>query len=253
MQAQRIHSECGSPVLDSEIEDMRAVIETPSAYWPRLRDWVNASTDPEVQRDRQLVLMLCRPKAFYPVGRQASKILRLKVRAEASIFDAWCKQPDFDLLTLEAIFEGGVKIADWRKDGNPHPTNAKGIYLIVWNKQPPVHFEEIGSGSHCMGDPNVPIKTLEENWLPEPCVLYIGKAAEKKKGLRGRLNQYMRFGDGKSSPHWGGRYIWQLRERGELLIYWKELPNEEPRDVERLLLQEFKKQYGRLPFANLKT
>ena len=32
-----------------------------------------------------------------------------------------------------------------------------------------------------MGDPNVPIKTLEENWLPEPCVLYIGKAAEKKR------------------------------------------------------------------------
>ncbi len=161
----------------------------------------------------------------------------------------------FDFSTPEAIenkgFVGKVKIADWGKESKPYPNSTPGIYLIVWDKLQLLQFDEIGTGSHYKGDPNVPIETLEENWIPESCVLYIGKAAEKKKGLRGRLTQYMRFGAGKSSPHKGGRYIWQLRGRGELLVYWKELPNEEPRSVEKLLLQEFEKQYDCLPFANL--
>jgi hypothetical protein len=281
----------GPSPLETEIAAQVAVFETPKAVWRKLMDWVNASTDPDMQRDLHLVTILCRRKSFCPTGREALKIVRLKDRAEASGFSAQksrtrrravensseesAAMPDtardinmlndsqdhwhtFDFSTPEAIekqgFAGKIKIADWGKEDEPHPDNAKGIYLIVWNKRSIVHFDGIGTGGHFKKkDPNVKTEILEKSWIPETCVLYIGKAAAKKNGLRGRLNQYMRFGDGKSSPHSGGRYIWQLRERGELLIYWKELPNEEPRDVERLLLQEFKKQYGRLPFANLKT
>lgn len=161
---------------------------------------------------------------------------------------------NFDFSTCEAIekqgFVGKLKIADWRKDGTPYPTNAKGVYLVVWKKPPPVHFDEIGTGSHCMGDPNVPIESLKKRWISESCVLYIGKAGGEN-GLKGRLRAYVGFGCGKSYRHWGGRYIWQLREHGELLIYWKELANEKPRCVEKLLLEKFKDQYGRLPFANI--
>lgn len=78
-------------------------------------------------------------------------------------------------------------------------------------------------------------------------MIYIGKAAV----LRDRLRGYMRFGEGKPAPHWGGRYIWQLADAKSLLVCWKATPDEAPRLVERRLIQEFCAQYGKRPFANL--
>lgn len=278
----------GPSPLETEIEAQMAVLDTPKAYWRNLIDWATASPDSAMQRDLNLVKRLCKRKPFCPSGREALKIVGLKKRAEAAGFsakkssarrkavenspeinsaeqdtdrdnnmqnDSQSHWHNFDFSTCEAIekqgFVGKVKIADWRKDGTPYPINAKGVYLVVWKKQPPVHFDEIGTGSICMGNPNVAIESLKESWIPESCVLYIGKAGGEK-GLKSRLRAYVGFGRGKSYRHWGGRYIWQLREHGELLIYWMELANEEPRSVEKLLLKEFKKQYdGRLPFANI--
>jgi hypothetical protein len=78
-------------------------------------------------------------------------------------------------------------------------------------------------------------------------LVYIGKAAR----LRTRLRQYRDHGQGKPVGHWGGRYIWQLSDSGELLVAWK-VTNDAPRLVEKEMLAAFVDRYGQLPFANLR-
>lgn len=62
----------------------------------------------------------------------------------------------------------------------------------------------------------------------------------------------MSFGQGKPVDHWGIRLISQLEDVKDLIVCWKVLEKEEPRDVEKELIQKFKKQHkGERPFANL--
>ena len=71
-------------------------------------------------------------------------------------------------------------------------------------------------------EPNRPVSELENNWVGDTCVVYIGKAGgvdasgkKSKSTLRKRINAYLEF--------------------------------------EKELISEFKQQYGdKLPFANLK-
>ncbi len=150
-------------------------------------------------------------------------------------------------------FVGFRTIASIQKDYSILP-KIKGAYLIVKpdSKQP--KFLEIGSGGHFKGrNPNVPIDTLHDNWVDESMVVYIGKAGGRTGSatLHSRLKQYFNFGQCKPVGHWGGRFIWQLRDSGSLIVCWKPLPDREPREYESKLIQEFISQYGQLPFANL--
>ena len=96
-------------------------------------------------------------------------------------------------------------------------------------------------------DPNVSIAELRDNWVPDEAIIYIGKATS----LKSRLGSYLRFGEGKFATHWGGRYIWQLKDSRELLVCWKET-DENPRVVEEEMIAQFKKEHdGKRPFANL--
>jgi hypothetical protein len=128
---------------------------------------------------------------------------------------------------------------------------AKGVYLILTNDFSP-QFLNIGTGGSFKGkNPNVPIELLKANWIPASPVLYIGKAGNiaGSATLRSRLIQYLRFGQGRNVGHWGGRYIWQLKNSHELLVCWR---NEiDPRAAEKLLIGEFISKHNRLPFANL--
>jgi hypothetical protein len=89
---------------------------------------------------------------------------------------------------------------------------------------------------------------LQRAWASESIVIYIGMATV----LRKRLWSYMRFGEGKPVPHWGGRYIWQLADAKNLLVCWKADFGKKPAHVESQLIREFGVTYGTRPFANLR-
>ena len=152
----------------------------------------------------------------------------------------------------ESGFEGFETISMLTKNKLLVPKE-KGVYLILSENK--LSFVKQGTGGFFKDkDPNVSINELENNVIENTNVLYIGKAGKEgsKASLQSRLNQYFKFGIGKKVGHWGGRYIWQIKEAENLIVCWKKLPNEEPRNVESQLIQEFKKQYNARPFANLK-
>lgn len=142
-------------------------------------------------------------------------------------------------------FEGGISIATLKSSCSMLP-DKPGVYLITKEIEQQFSFLEVGTGGHYKEkNPNVPIQELQENWVQDTIVVYIGKATS----LQSRLRQYMQFGSGKKIGHWGGRYIWQLSNADELLVWWKEVDN--PRDAEKELIKNFKQQYNVRPFANL--
>ena len=133
----------------------------------------------------------------------------------------------------------------------------KGVYAVLYIKNKVPTFISRGTGGFFKEkDPNDEIKKLQDKWIDNTHIIYIGKAggSDQKATLYKRIEQYIKFGQGKKSPHWGGRYIWQLKDSDELIISWKVLPNDEPRDIESEMIQKFKKCHqNKLPFANMKN
>lgn len=134
------------------------------------------------------------------------------------------------------------------------PTD-RGVYLVLRTDLNLPVFLEQSIGGHFKGrEPTVSIDTLRQNWVDGSFVIYIGKAgaSDSHTTLRSRLKQYLAFGEGRAVGHWGGRYIWQIAESEKLTICWKATPNHEPRELEQMLIQQFKAEYsGNRPFANL--
>ena len=126
-----------------------------------------------------------------------------------------------------------------------------GVYVVMRNNASQPEFLTRGTGGFFKGkDPNVPIAELKTNWIENTCVIYIGQT---KTTIRKRVKDYLKFGCGQKVGHKGGRYIWQIKESDQLLFCWKPTPDEEPDTIEKLLIAQFKEQYGgRRPFANLR-
>lgn len=130
----------------------------------------------------------------------------------------------------------------------------KGAYLVINPTSEKVEFINPGVGGFFKGkDPNVSISVLKSNHVENSQVVYIGKAGSPTgtATLNSRLGQYLRFGETKNVGHWGGRLIWQLKNHSELIFCWKPTPNDDPREIEKQLLNEYIKQFGVRPFANL--
>jgi hypothetical protein len=159
--------------------------------------------------------------------------------------------------SIEAIknegFEGFLTLGSLMEKNSPVP-KAKGIYFILYTQNEKPEFVETGSGGFYKDmDPNVPIDELHENWVENTIVLYIGRAGKGigNTTLRDRLRQYFSFGRGKRTGHRGGRYVWQIKNYDELIVCWKKVFGEDPRDVEAALIKEFYDTYRKRPFANL--
>ena len=150
-------------------------------------------------------------------------------------------------------FDGFVAIPALQRSKCCEVPKKQGVYLIL---RPSIFSPEFLSesiGGHFKGQtPTVSLSELESKWVDGTLVLNIGKAGPGTATLRGRLKDYVQFGQGKAIGHRGGRYIWQLRQSCALLVCWKVISDTLPRTVEKDLLREFEAVYGKLPFANLK-
>ena len=66
----------------------------------------------------------------------------------------------------------------------------------------------------------------------------------------------MKFGAGDPVGHRGGRLVWQLQGAEELLVCWQTVQHDNPRNVERELIQAFKsfhKGRRRLPICGTRV
>jgi hypothetical protein len=132
----------------------------------------------------------------------------------------------------------------------------KGVYVVVRESISEPLFNEFNQ-YHLKKKLDYSKEHLIKLWvgLMNHYVLYIGKA-NGKKGLKKRINDYIRFGrkvqertNQNNVCHRGGRAIWQLSDYKELKIFWKK--SENPRKEEKELINKFKEQNnGNRPFAN---
>lgn len=150
-------------------------------------------------------------------------------------------------------FKGFKTIKDLWTDTSNIP-NSKGIYLVLTPTPGRPTFINPGVGGFFKNkDPNRTIDELKKQWVTNSQVVYIGKAGSPtgRATLKSRIEQYLRFGQGKNVGHRGGRLIWQLRNYKDIIFCWKQTPNLDTREIETKLIANFIKQFEKLPFANL--
>lgn len=152
----------------------------------------------------------------------------------------------------EGGFQGFVPLASVPTDAVPA---APGVYAVLRaSGEAPRFAAESRAGRFKGKDPSVSADLLAKHWVDGPEVLYIGKATRGSAGRRGlqkRVEEYRRHGAGEPVAHWGGRFIWQLEDRDELLVAWN-VTDEDAAVVESRMLGDFVDRYGVLPFANLR-
>lgn len=153
-------------------------------------------------------------------------------------------------------FEGFKTMGELMNGARTQIPAQKGVYVVLRESKSTPKFLTEGTGGFFKGqNPNVSLSELKENWVDDAQVVYIGKAggANSSATLQKRLGQYLRFGQGANIGHWGGRYIWQLADSKDLVVCWKTLTDDDPREIECQMIEDFKTAHGgKRPFANLK-
>lgn len=146
-------------------------------------------------------------------------------------------------------FKGFIKVKDLRDNFESIP-KCSGVYMVLNPNMEKFSFLEIGTGGFFKGkNPNVDISVLNDRWIDNTIVIYIGQTGST---LRKRIGDYIKFGQNKPIGHWGGRYIWQIKDAESLIFCWMKVDNIAPSIIEEQLLQDFKNKYLHLPFANLR-
>jgi hypothetical protein len=128
--------------------------------------------------------------------------------------------------------------------------------MVLYDSRHEPVFLPQGTGGYFKGkNPNESLEVLKKHWVDGTKVIYIGKAGGEKSSstLKSRIQQLLKFGTGKNVGHYGGRYIWQLKDSHQLIVCWMPLyqQDQDPREIEKALIHDFKKTYHKRPFANL--
>jgi hypothetical protein len=165
-------------------------------------------------------------------------------------------QVDFSSVEdLRKDFQGFVTVASLRQNACQDVPVAPGVYLAIWPDCAEPEFLLRNPGGHFKGrDPTIPSFQAASRWIDRSRIIYIGKAGRSSSdaNLQGRLRMYMRFGMGEPVAHWGGRLVWQLVGHENMQICWRITHAESAEAYEKQLIQEFKRQFGRRPYANLR-
>ena len=150
-------------------------------------------------------------------------------------------------------FDGFLPVRELWKGKLADIPRSPGVYVVLRSSMSPLKVRKNNPAFRFKGrDPTLPVSLLKARRPKRAIVLYIGKAGKRdgKATLFGRLGNYLRSGQGRSSAHWGGRAIWQLVGAGSLRVAWLKTAAAKSRSVERQLLGEFEREFGSLPFAN---
>ncbi|WP_426997378.1 hypothetical protein [Pseudarthrobacter sp. N5] len=132
---------------------------------------------------------------------------------------------------------------------------APGIFAVLKPEGfEPRYLSKSTAGTFKKKDPSLTEAALAAEWVADADILYVGKASAGSKGNRGlrkQVQEFVDFGRGRPVVHWDGRLLWQLADSQSLVVAWKELPPAEVNAAESSYHAEFRRIYGRLPFANL--
>lgn len=167
---------------------------------------------------------------------------------------------ELNLETIESMkeygFEGFLTVRTLRDEDCASVPAETGVYLVVRDWTEPPRFMPKSPAGFLRGQgPTVPIETLQDKWVNDACVLYIGHA--HGPGVRHRLHQrikrMIRFGTGKQVAHWGGRYLWQMSGATALRFAWLATDKRESDKLFNRVHRAFDERYGALPFANLEV
>jgi hypothetical protein len=152
-------------------------------------------------------------------------------------------------------FEGFFTVGQLHAEGCESLPNEPGVYAMIRESlAPPEFLVKSVAPVYRSQDPTQPIETLSEHWVTGAQVLYLGRARGPgvRSLLRQRVKRYLRFGNGRVVGHWGGRFVWQLRDHAALRVAWKTTAAEDAGPTESRLQILFRERHGALPFANLR-
>ncbi len=140
-----------------------------------------------------------------------------------------------------------MRLSDLEKDLK-QVIDKPGIYRIFWKDGEMPEFRT----DICGGTRNDPVseEKLKNKWIKGKNLIYIGQT---KRTLRKRIYELVGYGMNLTNNHRGGRYMWQIKNIWEHATIELEKCEkcENPKAEEKKLLADFKKKYGKLPFANL--
>jgi hypothetical protein len=135
--------------------------------------------------------------------------------------------------------------------------DAEGVYAVVRESvMRPVFLED----THPKPRPKIyTAGDAEARWINGAQILYFGKGPLRKprhgrrQGLAQRIHEMRAHGYAGAANHYGGKLLWQVEDRGTLLVAWKVVADGAADATETALIKRFMAtdDSHRTPFANV--